>query len=96
MPYIKPDARPPLDQLTNPLIDHIRSLPLEEQDGALNYAITRTLLSVYPHRYFHYNRLMGVLACIAQEAYRVIVGPYEDTKIAENGAVEPSPAPKGK
>ncbi len=89
MPYIKPDARPQIDQITNALVEHVKSLPLEEQDGALNYAITRTLLSVYPRRYFHFNRLMGVLACVTQEAYRVVIGPYEDTKIEENGPVEP-------
>ncbi len=90
MPYIKPEARPRIDDLIAPLVDHVRSLPIEEQDGALNYAITRTLLSIYPRRYYHYNRMMGLLACVTQEAYRVIVGPYEDLKIAENGPVEPS------
>ncbi len=89
MPYIKPEARPKIDEITDALIDHVRSLPLEEQDGALNYAITRTLLSVYPRRYFHYNRLMGVLACVTQEAYRVTIAPYEDEKIRENGRVQP-------
>ena len=88
MPYIKADARPVLDELMNPLIDRIKALPIEEQDGALNYAVTRILKSVYPQRYFHYNRAMGVLACITQEFYRVVVGPYEDVKIAENGAVD--------
>ena len=89
MPYIKPEARPKIDELTDALIEHVRALPVEEQDGALNYAITRTLLSVYPRRYYHYNRMMGVLSCITQEAYRVVVGPYEDEKIKENGPVKP-------
>ena len=88
MPYIKADARPLLDELMNPLIDRIKALPIEEQDGALNYAVTRVLKSVYPQRYFHYNRAMGVLACITQEFYRFVVGPYEGVKIAENGAVD--------
>ena len=89
MPYIKAEARPKIDDLTNALIDHVKALPVEEQDGALNYAITRILKSVYPSRYFHFNRAMGLLSCIQQEYYRVVVGPYEDTKIEENGAVEP-------
>ncbi len=89
MPYIKAEARPQLDELMNPLIDYLKSLPVEEQDGALNYAVTRIMKSLYPQRYFHYNRAMGVLACISQELYRVVVGPYEDTKIEENGAVRP-------
>ncbi len=89
MPYIKPDARPKLDALMDPLIDYVRTLPLEEQDGALNYVVTRVLKSVYPQRYFHYNRALGLLTAIAQEFYRVVVGPYEDVKIRENGSVEP-------
>ena len=89
MPYIKAESRPTIDELTNGLIDHVKSLPVEEQDGALNYAVTRVLKSVYPTRYFHFNRAMGVLACIQAELYRVVIGPYEDIKIDENGAVEP-------
>jgi hypothetical protein len=95
MPYIKPEARPALDVLMDPLIDHIRSLPLEEQDGALNYTVTRMLVSTYPRRYFHFNRALGVLAAITQEYYRVVVGPYEDEKSAESGPIVPhgEPAP---
>ncbi len=89
MPYIKSEDRPKLDSLMDPLIDHIKTLPLEEQDGALNYVITRMLKSIYPSRYFHFNRALGVLAAVTQEWYRVIVGPYEDVKIRENGQVEP-------
>ena len=89
MPYIKPEDRPELDKLSNPLIEYIRSLPIEEQDGALNYVVTRVMMSVYPKRYFHYNRAVGVLSCILQEFYRVIVGPYEDEKLEQNGPVLP-------
>lgn len=88
MPYIKREARPELDALMQPLIDHVKSLPLEEQDGALNYTVTRVLKSVYPRRYFHFNRALGLLTAITQEFYRVEVGPYEDVKIRENGPVE--------
>jgi hypothetical protein len=93
MPYIKPEARPELDVAMDDLIDRIKALPLEEQDGAFNYAVTRMLKSIYPHRYFHYNRAIGVLECIKQEFYRVDVGPYEDTKIAQSGAVLPHGEP---
>ncbi|MCL5962693.1 MAG: hypothetical protein M1358_25850 [Chloroflexi bacterium] len=87
MPYIKREDRPAIDALINPLIDHVKALPLEEQDGALNYAITRTLKSVYPQRYYHYNRALGLLTAISHELYRVVVGPYEDEKIRQNGPV---------
>ncbi|MDP2662264.1 MAG: hypothetical protein Q8R28_16190 [Dehalococcoidia bacterium] len=88
MPYIKPEQRPALDTTMDPLLDHIRSLPVEEQDGAINYVVTRMLKSVYPSRYFHFNRALGVLAAVSHEFYRVVVGPYEDEKLRENGPVE--------
>lgn len=88
MPYIKQEQRPPIDQLINPLIDHLKSLPMEDQDGSLNYAITKIIKHVYPQKYFHFNRALGVLTAINQELYRKIIDPYEDTKISENGEVE--------
>ena len=89
MPYIVPEARPQLNALMDPLIDYIKSLPVEDQDGSINYAVTRMLKSIYPQRYFHFNRALGVLTAITQEFYRVVVGPYEDTKIRDNGEVNP-------
>lgn len=88
MPYIKKGQRPAIDRLVRPLIDHLKSLPLENQDGSLNYAVTKIIKKVYPQKYFHYNRALGVLAAITYELYRKVIGPYEDTKISENGDVE--------
>ena len=87
MPYITKEQRPKIDELINPLIDHIKSLPIEDQDGSLNYLITKTIKGVYPVKYFHVNRALGVLSAVTQEFYRRIVGPYEETKIKENGDV---------
>lgn len=87
MPYIQKDDRPPIDELLQPLVEHLRSLPLEQQDGALNYVVTRILKELYEPRYFNYNRAMGVLSSIQAEWYRRDVGPYEDKKIVENGDV---------
>ena len=88
MPYIKQDQRPKIDTLLKPLIAHIKSLPTEDQDGSINYALTKVLKNVYPMKYFHLNRALGVLTAVTQEFYRVVVGPYEDTKIKENGQVD--------
>ena len=88
MPYINKEQRPEIDKLTDPLIDHLKSLSIEDQDGSLNYAVTRVLKKVYPVKYYHLNRALGVLTAITHELYRVIIGPYEDTKIKENGEVE--------
>lgn len=87
MPYIQKDKRPNIDVLLQPLISHLKNLPLEEQDGALNYAVTRILKELYEPKYFNYNRAMGVLSSIQAEWYRRDVGPYEDKKILENGDV---------
>lgn len=87
MPYIKQEGRPKIDELVGPLIDHLKSLPVEEQDGSLNYAVTKILKNLYPSRYFHFNRALGVLSAITLEFYRKAVGPYEDIKIKENGDV---------
>lgn len=88
MPYIKKEQRPAIDELVEPLIDHIKSLPVEDQDGSMNYAVTKLIKHVYPQKYFHYNRALGVLTAIKLELYRKLVGPYEDTKISQNGEVE--------
>lgn len=87
MPYIPKDKRPPIDELLRPFIEHLKNLPVEEQDGALNYSVTRVLKEVYKPRYFNYNRAMGVLSSIQAEYYRRDVGPYEDKKIQEHGDV---------
>lgn len=87
MPYIPKDQRPILDKEMDPLIKHLAALPFEEQDGALNYTFTRIIKKIYPVRYRHLNRALGVLSAVTQELYRRIVGPYEDEKIKENGDV---------
>lgn len=69
------------------MIEHLNSLPSDQQDGALNYAVTRIMKELYEPRYFNYNRAMGVLSSIQAEWYRRVIGPYEDKKIQENGDV---------
>lgn len=88
MPYIKKENRPAIDQLLEPIINHLKSLPQEEQDGSLNYIVTKIIKNIYPQKYFHYNRALGVLTAITHELYRRVIGPYEDTKIKENGDVD--------
>lgn len=88
IPYIKKEERPRLDKLIDPLIDHLKNVPTESQDGEMNYLITRLLKVVYTRKYFNLNRAMGVLTCVASEFYRRVVGPYEDEKIKENGDVK--------
>lgn len=87
MPYIKPDDRPPIDEKLQALIEYLKARPIEQQDGDLNYVVTRLIHNLYPEKYFHYNRALGVLSAIQLELYRRKVAPYEDQKISENGDV---------
>lgn len=88
MPYIKTSERPAIDKLLDPLIVHLQSLPETDQDGSLNYSITKIIKHLYPQKYFHFNRALGVLSAVSLELYRKIIGPYEEQKISENGNVE--------
>lgn len=87
MPYIKKDERPDIDQKLKELIEHLSNLPLEKQDGSVNYAITKLIKALYEPKYFNYNRAIGVLESIKQEFYRRDVADYENKKISENGDV---------
>ncbi len=87
MPYIKPENRAKYTKVLDELIGILKALPPEEVDGELNYVVTRILKAVYPLRYYHINKAIGVLECIKQEFYRRVAIPYEDQKIRENGDV---------
>jgi hypothetical protein len=87
MPYILQEDRPKFDSLVNEIVKILQERPVENIDGDLNYIVTRIIKEVYPLRYFHINRAMGVLECIQHEFYRRVAAPYEDTKIEQNGDV---------
>jgi hypothetical protein len=87
MPYIKMEDRPKYEKALGELIGILKSRPVENIDGELNYIITRILKESYPLRYFNLNRAMGVLECCKLEFYRRVAAPYEDTKIEQNGDV---------
>lgn len=87
MPYIKPERREKYKEALEELIGILKSLPVEEVDGELNYVVTKIIKEVYPLRYFHLNKAIGVLECIKQEFYRRVAAPYEDEKMRESGDV---------
>ena len=70
------------------LVKILKTLPPEEIDGELNYVVTKILKEVYPLRYFHINKAIGVLECIKLEYYRRVAAPYENSKIKESGDVK--------
>lgn len=85
MPYIKNGDRPNIDAAVLELAEHI------DNEGDLNYAITKLLLrylSEKGRRYATLNTIMGILSCVANEFYRRVVAPYEDKKIQENGDID--------
>ncbi len=79
--------RPDIDELLNPLIEHLKKQQTEAVDGQINYIITRMLNGLYQPRYFNYNRAIGVLEAVKQEFYRKHIAPYEDKRENEEGAV---------
>jgi hypothetical protein len=87
MPYITQEERPQYDEVLRELIGLLKEKPPESVDGHLNYVVTRVIKEVYPLRYYHINKAMGVLECIQHEFYRRVAAPYEDTKIEQNGDV---------
>jgi len=87
LPYIKADNRKKYRKILEELVKILKTLPAEEVDGELNYVVTKILKEVYPLRYFHINKAVGVLECIKLEYYRRVAAPYEDLKIKEAGDV---------
>lgn len=87
MPYIKTEKRVKYDKALHELVGILKSLPPEEVDGELNYVVTKILKGVYPLKYYHLNKAIGVLECIKLEFYRRVAAPYEDVKIKESGDV---------
>ena len=88
MPYIKMENRSKYKNVLENLVKILRTLPPEEIDGELNYVVTKILKEIYPLRYFHINKAIGVLECIKLEYYRRVAAPYEDLKIKESGDVK--------
>jgi hypothetical protein len=70
----------------------LANLPIPDNSGELNYAITRIVLNFLGEqpRYADFNNAVGALECAKLELYRRMVAPYEDIKIAENGDVYPA------
>ncbi len=81
MPYIPQDQRDDV---------YPDSMQPAENAGQLNYQISvlcARYLNQNGSRYQQMNDVMGALSGALAEFQRVVVGPYEDEKIAENGGV---------
>jgi len=88
MPYIEQVQR---EQLWK-YIDGVGTLiQTPGSPGGLNFLIT-SIINDYlaggrTESYDQYNAVMGVLASVTQELYRVQIVPYEQMKKNENGGV---------
>ena len=87
VPYIKQYKRNKYEKILQELVKILKALPPEEIDGELNYVVSKILREIYPLRYFHINKAIGVLECIKLEYYRRVAAPYEDLKIEETGDI---------
>ena len=61
-----------------------------ENAGELNYLVSTFIANYIRDKGLKYavlNEMIGALECAKLELNRVIIGPYEDIKIRENGAV---------
>ena len=84
MPYISQEDREYIkDDLYS---DGINFTPCNA--GELNY-VTSTFINNYLAEnglnYANLNEMIGALECTKMELNRVLIGPYEDVKIKENG-----------
>jgi hypothetical protein len=94
MPYIPQTQRH--DIHCDLLIDGADFVP--ENAGELNFLIS-TFIENYIARngisYAVLNEMVGALECAKMELNRVVIGPYEDKKILENGRVYSATAGDG-
>lgn len=89
MPYIPQFRR---DEIHNELLDDenggINWTP--QNAGDLNFLVTCFIDNyIIEHgvRYANVNEMIGALECCKLELYRILIAPYEDVKIDENGGV---------
>jgi hypothetical protein len=87
MPYIAEERRAELDPHVSEVISVLRKL--EWNEGDLNYTISRLVGAAFEEqpRYHTIARVTGVLKNVADEFYRRIAAPYEESAIEKNGDV---------
>lgn len=82
MPYVKQERRKELDFI----IDCMKQANITA-DGDLNYILYKFCKDVVKPSYNNYKNFCGELHQCATEIERRLLGPYEDTKIKENGDI---------
>lgn len=82
MPYIKQEDRPAMDEVVDAMLE-----AGVQANGDLNYILYKFCKYYIPRRYNSIKNFCGELEECAVEIRRRLTGPYEDTKIDENGDV---------
>jgi len=82
MPYIKHEDRSRMDSIVN----HMWESGVKA-NGDLNYILYAFCKRCVDPSYNNYKNFCGELRQCATEVERRLLGPYEDTKIEENGDV---------
>ena len=86
MPYIPQNTRTSIDY--DLMAQGVTWTPANA--GELNFLVS-TFIANYIRenglKYAVVNEMIGALECAKMELNRVIIGPYEDRKIEENGGV---------
>jgi hypothetical protein len=86
MPYIPQDERQELKDWLLPFVNEGAVPKLSA--GQINYLMTKLVIEWIGEPSYQKIAIMtGVLENVKQELYRRLAGPYEDSKIAENGDV---------
>ena len=97
MPYIPQQQR--IDIHNDLLDDELGGLNwTPENAGELNFLVSTFIANYIKTKGLKYavvNEMIGALECAKLELNRVIIGPYEDIKIAENGPVYDGILPSG-
>ena len=83
MPYVKKEIRPILDKV----VAEMNQASIRV-NGDLNYVLYAFCKRHVDPSYNNYKNFCGELRQCATEVERRLLGPYEDTKIIENGDVE--------
>lgn len=86
MPYIAQETRNKIDND----LRNTGMLWVPENAGELNFLVS-TFIANYIKanglKYANLNEMVGALECAKLELNRVVIGPYENLKIEENGPV---------
>lgn len=86
MPYITKEDRVVADESLH--LAGINFIP--RNAGELNFIVSSFIANYIRAKglkYANLNEMVGALECAKMELNRVIIGPYEDEKIQENGGV---------